>query len=72
MVAAGSLVFISGQVPATLDFTLAAVLTQNFVAGTLRNWLIDPGSIDLAGEAPRLADAMLEVVHGAAVLRDAK
>lgn len=58
-----------GQVPESLDFALAAVLTQNFVTGTLRNWLIDPGSIDLAGAAARLTDAMLQLVHGATALR---
>lgn len=57
-----------GQVPAELDVSFAAVLTQNFVTGTLRNWLINPGANDLAADAPRLADAMLELLHGSTVL----
>ncbi len=58
-----------GQLPATVDVSFAAVLTQNFVSGTLRNWLTDTDSNDLAADAPRLADAILELLQSTAVSR---
>lgn len=58
-----------GQLPADLDARLAAILFQASWRGLLSNWLISPGSFDLAQDAARFVDACVDNLHLAPSLR---
>jgi len=48
-----------GQLPDTFDTELGARLLHGIVAGLLGDWLLNPGSFDLAAEGERALDAAL-------------
>ena len=48
-----------GQLPEKLDTELSARLLHGIVAGLLGDWLLNPGSFDLAAEGERALDAAL-------------
>jgi len=48
-----------GQLPRGLDTELGARLLHGIVAGLLGDWLLNPGSFDLAGDGERALDAVL-------------
>ncbi len=57
------------QLPADLDTLLAANLFQASWSGLLNNWLLSPGSFDLARDAERFVDACIEGLRSAHSLR---
>lgn len=58
-----------GQLPADLDARLAANLFQASWRGLLSNWLISPGSFDLAKDAEKFVDACIDSLRQAPSLR---
>jgi TetR/AcrR family acrAB operon transcriptional repressor len=48
-----------GQLPADLDIALAQQILNNFIVGTMREWLLEPQSYDLEKAAPTMVDVLL-------------
>jgi TetR/AcrR family acrAB operon transcriptional repressor len=48
-----------GQLPADTDTALATRLLHAFVAGIMREWVLDKDAYDLAAHAPRFVDVIL-------------
>ncbi|SDS60140.1 transcriptional regulator, TetR family [Halopseudomonas xinjiangensis] len=57
------------QLPADLDVPLAARCVHSFIVGTIDQWLMCPGHVDLAAQAGSLADAVLDMVRLSTALR---
>ena len=57
------------QLPSDLDVPLAARCVHGFIGGTIDQWLMCPGDINLAAQATSLADAILDMVRLSASLR---
>src|SRR5690606_8305535 len=51
-----------GQLPRGLDIELGACLLHGIVAGLLGDWLLNPGSFDLAADGERALDAALAML----------
>ena len=58
-----------GQLPENLDVSLACRLLHATMRGLIIDWLFMPEKSDLAGDAPRLVDACLDMVRYAPGLR---
>lgn len=60
---------IRGQLPPDIDVQLAGNMLRGSMHGLLNNWLFAPSSFDLAGNAERMVDAVLEMLRCAPSLR---
>lgn len=70
-VALGREAIAAGELPADLDVDRAIALLHACVMGLIRDFLSDPAHIDLAADAGRYADALLEMVRTSPTLRRA-
>lgn len=61
----------AGELPADLDLDRAIALLHACVMGLIRDFLLDPEHIDLAADADRYADALLDMVRTSPTLRRA-
>lgn len=59
----------NGQLPADLDVDAATALLHSSLIGLLSSWLLRPESFDLAGQAERFVDALLEAIRTSRELR---
>lgn len=59
----------AGELPADLDVDRAIALLHACVIGLIRDFLFDPVHINLAADAERYADALLEMVRTSPTLR---
>lgn len=57
-----------GQLPADLDCPRAAICLHAYLDGLQANWLLVP-SYDLAGQAPALVEAVLDMLRNSPALR---
>lgn len=57
------------QLPSNLDIRLAAITLRAYVCGLIENWLFMPDAYQLYDEAPRLADAFIELLKNGTTLR---
>ena len=58
-----------GQLAEDLDVPLACRALHAMIVGLINNWLFNPGTLDLAQEAPRLVDGCLDMLRYASSLR---
>lgn len=58
-----------GQLPENLDVPLAASALRAMIGGLINNWLFTPAQFDLAKDAPRLVDGVLDMVRYAGAMR---
>ncbi|MFG1175185.1 multidrug efflux transporter transcriptional repressor AcrR [Erwiniaceae bacterium CAU 1747] len=59
------------QLPDNLDTLRAAIIIRGYISGIIENWLFMPESFDLAGEAKRLVDTLVEMLMFCPTLRHA-
>jgi TetR/AcrR family acrAB operon transcriptional repressor len=51
------------QLPVTLNTRQAALILRGYVNGMMESWLFTPESFDLAGDAPKLVDAFIDMLR---------
>lgn len=51
------------QLPGSLNTRQAALIMRGYVNGMMESWLFTPESFDLAGDAPELVDAFIDMLR---------
>lgn len=53
----------AGQLPGSLSTRQAALILRGYVNGMMESWLFAPDSFDLAGDAPALVNAFIDMLR---------
>jgi TetR/AcrR family acrAB operon transcriptional repressor len=53
----------AGQLPGSLSTRQAALILRGYVNGMMESWLFAPDSFDLAGDAPTLVNAFIDMLR---------